>query len=403
MSDSQVQIEFDLTNVSTDIDETQNIQIPISTSTEEFNDYAKAILELDEVPTFAYMVSSFEYPLTGSIGELINHHSHLSAEDTLLVKAVVALPAPEDGKTTPTDQWIQNLVVHDNKVFAGLINGDVAQHTVNANTLAITPARTINMAEAPLRGLAVSGDRLMTGARDKSLHMATLKSAATSVPLPECPTAAVFLSKTLAVVGTESGKLYTVDIKSDEATPTLFPVEDTEHHQQTVTALAYNYPFVFSASHDGTIRQWHVNDLATPRTVAPVRTMRSSSAVWAMDARQVSPQLVTGQADGSVRVWTVPDDVNAAVHSAKLPGHRGPAAGVAFLWSSGQPFIVSGGFDCKLRYWDLRNHDAPVHELEVGHRVHCVAVAPHNESALVLAGGAEKTMWSWVVRRPEGL
>lgn len=95
--------------------------------------------------------------------------------------------------------------------------------------------------------------------------------------------------------------------------------------------------------------------------------------------------IVSGGADGTVRVW----DLDRDTTDATLTGHTGWVLGVAITGSGSGHRILSSGQDGTIRLWDLdsANSAAPLAEL-TGHNgvVRALAASPDGRQ-LVSAGG----------------
>ena len=120
------------------------------------------------------------------------------------------------------------------------------------------------------------------------------------------------------------------------------PAAPTISSRAPVNAVAVSPggEFVVSGGADGAVRVW---DLATG---AQLRALEGhSGAVWAV-ALTPDGQVVSGGVDGAVRVW----DLATGAQLRALEGHSGAVWAVA-LTPDGQ--VVSGGVDGAVRVWDL--------------------------------------------------
>ncbi|KAH9254648.1 hypothetical protein BASA81_007405 [Batrachochytrium salamandrivorans] len=82
--------------------------------------------------------------------------------------------------------------------------------------------------------------------------------------------------------------------------------------------------------------------------------------------RQQAPILFTAQANGTVAMWDL------ASNQAQQVGRHD--SGVKTVhWIQDMNFLVTGGWDKTVRYWDLRQPN-PVETLQMPERVHCMSV-----------------------------
>ncbi|MER7752277.1 caspase family protein [Kitasatospora sp. NPDC097643] len=132
-------------------------------------------------------------------------------------------------------------------------------------------------------------------------------------------------------------------------------------HRATVDAVACavvdGRPLAVSGSRDGTARVW---DLGTGEELAVLRghgdrghkTFRDDT-VFAVAFAVVDGEtvVVTGGADGTVRVWNWP----SATARHVIAAHDGFVQALACHVVDGVPVVVSGGRDSRVRVWDLRS------------------------------------------------
>ena len=106
-------------------------------------------------------------------------------------------------------------------------------------------------------------------------------------------------------------------------------------------------------------------------------------------------RIVSGGADGSIRVW----DTDAAVSDplgAPLTGHSGPVCAVAIGAIGGAPRVVSGGYDGTVRLWDPTS-GTPVGTPLTGHHgvVSALAIGAVGGALRIVSGGSDGTVRLW--------
>ncbi len=405
---------LDLSNVTDAPTEMDEIQIPITADSAMLNQMAAAYLEEEAV--YNWMIAlddgSHESFLTGTLDELITRKS-FSVERRFLIKAIISLPEPEDGPQTPTDAWVEAMAVVGSTVHAVLTNGTYSVQTMDVGSQKISTARTVKLSDAPLKSVAVfhekTRDLVMTGGLDRQLRQIAVAkqtiSPSSIATLDQSVTAVELITSSFGVVGCSDGTLLSFSNGSAGFEYAPF-ADDTTRHSQAITAIAVATPWVCTASMDGSIKQWYVDPSpsAGPVPATLIRTMRSSSAVLSLAVRQSVDNLLllSGQSDCSTRVWQLPHPVSggdppAVTVTRMAGGHTGPVSACRFVSSQGQPFLVTGGFDCSVLFWDLRSHDAPVHRRSVPARVLSLAVVKEGNAVGVMVGTALDSLQSFVL------
>ena len=164
-----------------------------------------------------------------------------------------------------------------------------------------------------------------------------------------------------------------------------------------VGALPDGAPVIVSGDIDGTVRVWRLADgapVGEPLTGhdSPVRAVATGALP------DGTPVVVSGGHDGTVRVWRLTD---GAPVGEPLTGHRGPVYAVATgTLPDGTPVIISGDDDyrdSRVRVWRLTD-GAPVGEPLAGHRGAVYAVAAGalpDGTPVIVSGGDNGTVRVW--------
>ena len=157
-----------------------------------------------------------------------------------------------------------------------------------------------------------------------------------------------------------------------------------EGHEGVVWSAAYSPDGaqIVSGSADGTVRVW---DAATGAEMLKLEGHEDwvYSAVYSPNGAQI----VSGSVDGSVRVW----DAATGAEMLKLEGHEGPVLSVAYLPEGAQ--IVSGSSDRSVRVWDAAS-GADLLKLE-GHEGPVISSAYSPDGAQIVSGSSDNTVRVW--------
>lgn len=140
--------------------------------------------------------------------------------------------------------------------------------------------------------------------------------------------------------------VYTTDRES--------PIRLMTGHTSDVNCVSWhgNGQFVASGSDDCNVRFWDL------RSTECVRTMRHcSSPITSVQVSNIGNLIAAGTEHGRIYLW----DIRSTRQLAILQGHEGSVHSLSFAHGTA-PELVSGGADCTVRIWDL------THAVETSYR-----------------------------------
>jgi len=119
------------------------------------------------------------------------------------------------------------------------------------------------------------------------------------------------------------------------------------------TAFAPDGKVIATSSDDGTLRTWNTE------TGVQIAQMPVTSLVTALVVSKDGTQLIAGHADNVIRIWAVPvapaadatEPPPALMPVKEMPGHGGPVTSLVMLSASNE--MVSGSADGTVRLWKL--------------------------------------------------
>jgi len=229
------------------------------------------------------------------------------------------------------NQWVNCLVMSDNKLFVGLSNGKIQIRDVNSGKL----LQTIDAHTMPILSLqvdkkenslisssasgdviifdlstyktkyilkkhqwdvaaiALKGDKLYTGSDDYSIKIWDIKTGKLLKNLKSAQGGAInalAIYKNMLISASDDKTIFIRDIDTGKLLHIL------KGHKKAVTALKINHDVLISASNDRTVILWSL------KTFEKIKQLRGhSKSILSMDINDEN--IVTGSLDYRIRVW----------------------------------------------------------------------------------------------------
>ena len=227
------------------------------------------------------------------------------------------------------------------------------------------------------------GNTLATGSFREIKLWERVATAATSKIEPGAPivSTAIAADDTLAALVLNNNTVRLFNLQNGQAGATL------TGHEGPVKAAAFSPDgkLVATGSDDSSIRTWNVADGAL------IAKLPMPKPVTALSFNKDGTQLIAGHADNVIRLWATP---TAAIDPAapapmpvkEMPGHGGPVTHLSLLTASNE--IITGSADGTVRLWNLDNGGQQFNQ-NLGAPVSGVAVSADGQ---FVAGCAENNI-----------
>lgn len=220
------------------------------------------------------------------------------------------------------------------------------------------------------------------GFRETKLWRRTsnVKAAEVAAGGPAVRSLAVSADGKLIATGEASGAIKLWDAAALKEPRTLVG------HAGAVTGLAFvDGGKLASTSEDKTVRLWNAADGAE---LAKIEAPAPGTSLVALPGGQ----LATGHADNLIRRWTLPTEAGGAIAAAgDIAGHTAAIASLAVLGSE-KPQLVSGSADGTVRIWNL---DDNKQVREIAHGAAVTAVAARPDGKQLASAGADNQIKLW--------
>jgi WD40 repeat protein len=157
-------------------------------------------------------------------------------------------------------------------------------------------------------------------------------------------------------------------------------------HTTNIKAIAFvpRRGLLLSGGSDSSLVVWDVDRMHIVK-----RLTGHGSRIWDVSARE--RVAVSGSGDGTIRIW----DLTKYELASIISGHNRDVYSVN-LDATGSK-IVSGGFDCQLRIWDVTNPQSPIQTI-AEHKGAVTSVCFDSSGNLAVSGGKDLRLCIWDLR-----
>ena len=285
----------------------------------------------------------------------------------------------DDGKLAITAGFDDQLIVWDGE--SRLIRQRLVGHEAGVNAAAFVPP---------------DNRRAVSASDDGSLRLWDLESGETLAVMRghelKVVTVAVSADGRYVASGSWDRTVRLWDLASGEALATY------DRHQGSVNAVAFlpDGEGVISGGYDGALWLWPLPSGNGGSTTSEARLANSGFPINDLALSADGSRLLTGSADGKVRLW----DWRAREELAELPAHEGAVLTVAFAPENG--LFASGGTDGQLLLWE-GGATTPRTSLQVEHYRAVWSVTFSPDAQVVYAAGTDPVARAWYVESGESL
>ena len=425
------------------------ILVPITSTPAELSDLVRHLIladgeELAESVSFNFLfesVADVHTLLRGQLKKMLLE-AGWTLERTVRLEYFEASPEPQLQSSIDHPEWIKTIASSGNLFATGCYDGSVriftrgsdeAISTVTNHSMAVTGVAFVPSATKTSRIVSVSMDQTalalhQSDSLEKSFKLANFGSGDASEPF-SC--VAVSRRGDWIAAGSSSGKISVYSGRREEhdddfvaaPVPAAEPAKKKSRkvsapvaaeiksrrsrfvlegaHSATVTALLFDRvdnkntgnPLLFSASLDGSIRAWDLNEQSFAFILS------CDSPITSLAHHPTNGKLlISGHPDGSVRLWDISEPLisssalqpttffagNPEIMKKRLIGlHKGWITALA--WSPrDENLFASAGHDGSLHIWDIRSDPSapsPQYTLKTGNSLK----DQHKESGKILA------------------
>ena len=453
VSQDKVPVSF-FTKTSAFVVSERPILVPVNSTPTELSDLVRHLIlandeELPEKVSFNFLFESAADIHTLLRGQLkkVLLEAGWTLERTVRLEYFEASPEPQLQSTIEHPEWIKTISSNGNNFVTGCYDGSVRIFSRGADepisviqnhSMAVTGVSFIQGTSKASRLVSVSMDQTAFALHQKETSNSfekAFKMANFGVGISAEPFTCVAVSRRgdFIAAGSDSGKIAVYSGKREEqddeisvsvaaepakkksrksaavtAVPEIkqrrarFILEGA--HSSTVTALIFDRvdnkaignPLLFSASLDGSIRAWDLNE----QSFAFILSCESPITSLAHHPTN-SKLLISGHPDGSVRLWDISEPLisssalqpttffagNPEIMKKRLNNlHKGWITALA--WSPrDENLFASAGHDGSLHIWDIRSDPStasPQYTLKSGNSLKDLAEGEENGKILAI-------------------
>jgi guanine nucleotide-binding protein subunit beta-2-like 1 protein len=157
------------------------------------------------------------------------------------------------------------------------------------------------------------------------------------------------------------------------------------NHFVSDVAMSSDGQFALSGSWDGTLRLWEISTgKCTRRFVGHTKDVLS--VAFSSDNRQI----VSGSRDRTVKLWNTLGECKLTLTEQ---GHTDWVSAVRFPPTAGSPFVISAGWDKKVKVWNTSNFR--LRNDLIGHNGYLNTVTVSPDGSLCASGGKDGVAMLW--------
>eukprot|EP01127_Copromyxa_protea_P024417 TRINITY_DN95_c0_g1_i1.p1 TRINITY_DN95_c0_g1~~TRINITY_DN95_c0_g1_i1.p1 ORF type:complete len:327 (-),score=83.44 TRINITY_DN95_c0_g1_i1:50-1030(-) len=160
--------------------------------------------------------------------------------------------------------------------------------------------------------------------------------------------------------------------------------------------LSKDGQFALSASWDGSLRLWDLNEGKSTRRFVQ-HTKAATSVAFSPDNRQI----VSGSKDHTIRLWNTLGECKITIDEASQ-SHSDWVSCVHFSPSTTTPLVVSAGWDKLVKVWTITDEFKLKQNL-AGHTGYVNAVTISPDGSLCASGGKDGTAMLWALEEGKHL
>ncbi|RLU27289.1 hypothetical protein DMN91_001090 [Ooceraea biroi] len=181
----------------------------------------------------------------------------------------------------------------------------------------------------------------------------------------------------------EAGEPASKRSRGSHVNRTKTPLRAMKGHTHAVSGVVWSKKSeVITCSWDHTMKVWDT-EMGHKK-----QEIHAENSIFSVDYSPLSNMLLTGSADGFVRLYD-PRSTEGAIMKTKFTSHKQWVAKVC--WSTvDEHLFISGSYDSVVKMWDTRSSKTALYDL-VGHKDKILSLDWTNPE-VILSGGADNTL-----------